>query len=539
MLENLETVFNRIAIRKDYCDIDHVAWQFIRFAKDEQAENITKFSRQMVSKVPKDAVETIYYQIARDCTRQEWDYLYKNFTSNKVTMGEALIAECLKAQDLDTITKLEMELETREATNVLRFIDYEWFTQNYYNVISALKLDIEHATFRDRLHTLIQEKRGDLFRLFYDKIETNSRPSHLYLLHAVRCKDQETLDFLDCDKTYQDIASLDSGRKMRFARQIIHDAHNYDISIVKRLFDQYKKHGLVYHGNVILERVVSGHHMEFFQHYLDSGEKIYETQAAELVGICLKNNYTKFLDLILSTQDPALYNHINRRDMEEAVRSNHVQALQSLYQHGTPSKTNMIIQNARSVEMLEFLRSKGYEMPEDRRKMITDHRPFAYRRYVEDYYLYKDLKQRKLDLTKEDLEFLSTLPLSNLRKVQTLPSGIKGRGITIAALAGHFDIVVLAAAKHKYDGQFSHVDLLTEDRNLKCRPIDALMANEQADALLDPIMWQKNQTNLENIWMTIPSHARPKLEHLYKNCLEVNSLQSKKSARKRPALKRR
>ena len=449
------------------------------------------------------------------------------------------------------MTQKNGQFSFSDLNNFFRNVDYQDFVKNHDFYLHQPMLNIERDTeeFNTYLSELIKMNRGDLFRFFTDTPERKCG-NIFYLYYAIKYHDADTIQHLLCPAIYKKFAALEDEPRRRQIKQTLEKLIPFSPNLAAELLKGLHGAGALKNASFFTNflETVERQGLNFIKAYYECGYEIDKRVIPELIAKAASLGDEDTMDFLAQQfPDPFKNNSIQARYILSALRQNHVACFKKLFDLGyIPDLEQKFVQDnifsATSVDMIEFMLGKGYPLPQDQEKMVASRKNYFVRSFLERQYLYQELNQKKPGFSDQDISFLKQQDLAHLRKYQTLPSGRKGRGITLASLAGEFNIVANAAARHKYPAPFNWKDLHGFDDKLKMRPIDCLMAYNQGHLVFNPAIWKDDTEMLEKIWESIiPRERKSVYQKAYQNCKNLMFFKTtppeaapKKTIRRRP-----
>lgn len=524
MSDTIKNFFNAHAGKEPADKKNAVVQMFMQQIETGDHDGVTALSRALCPHFEEDDQAEIVYQLVKNTKDEQWDIFYKNSYASIVSLKSTVVTLAFEDKNIDALKRITPNDQQSSIPKYLSKIDVEWFKENYTEIEAVLDIKVQTPAFQDTLYYFIKEDRLDVLKVFLPQIPSFKRRYENLFYNALKERNQEAIEYFLTDATFKNLAKQDHKVRYNCTKSIFKEAQEFEESesLCMRIFEKMHTHG-VFKGlanHIDFDKIIRKNQIDFVGLYLNCGYKIHPISAASYVGICAARNYTDMMRLILSTQDHASFNNdFNMDYFKTAVLRDHLECVKMLHDAGLTKRYSIGFENARSIEMLEYLRTQGYDFPADKKRMMTGGRSYKYKAYIDRQYRYKDIRENLLTLAKEDKEYLGNLSLARLRKPQTLPSGIKGRGITLAAMGGMFEHVKLAAARHQHPMPLRAQDLIIEDPQLKRRPIEVLIATDTVTALFEPLVWQNDIKNFEIFWQAaIPEELKDKYQNLYQSC---------------------
>lgn len=531
MENSIENIFNGLSASSDKDaristhHIQSIVEYIQALADQNQLNEIRTTFQKMSSKLKTDDQAEIVYQCAKISTDNQWQAISKNFSASYVVYRDDVIATALYHKDLKALDRIPFESEMPNFTTRLEKIDAQWLKNNMSEIETALDVDFGDLRLINSMHRLIETGRHDVFQVLFENIPQEKRRYQMAFLQALKSHDTQASEYFLTPKTFKFYAGMETSLRYKNMRVLFKEAQGFDENIAMKMFQGFHDHGAIKSQLTLpdIEKMVHLRQRDFLKQFVDLGYIVRGNLAIDLSFICARNNEPEMQKLLLAPLDGNPYQQYDYslREFSRAIRNDNLECVKIAHDTGLSTFHKNLIQHCASVEMYEYMTGIGYELPNDRRLMVTDSRPYSYKALIERQYLYRDLRADPLELNERDIQYLKGLTFANLRKVHSLPSGVRGRGMTLAAKSGRFDVVIAAALKHTHNAPFALNDLYKEDRNLKCRLIDVLIATEQAGAMFEPLLWRNRTEEMEKAWRAIPREEKSKYEKSYKNALNA------------------
>jgi len=436
----------------------------------------------------------------------------KNMTDKKLTI--------LKAQDLNTFFK---------SVSFDNFIKH----QDFYLNQPMLDIDIQSQEFTDYLPELIKIGRGDLFRHFAD---TTAKRTHnkLNLYYAIRAQDTETVKSLMCDDVYKVYAALSRDERSKLVRYTLRDMVKMDLDLAAQLMRDYHRHGVTdkVYTDIDWGYIAKAQNLNFIKAYHECGNTFCDTYRHETIFQAARQNRMDIMDYFGSRMEKPLKDCSPHQNLVfDTLVADNVECYKRLYEFGYDPKLeegskHHMLRSARSLEMTEFMRSVGYEMPEKKKDFTATRMTARFSMYLDRYYLYQNIQNMQDKLPADTIDALKKQDLAVLRKIQSPGAGLHGRGITLATLGGAFNIVARAAKRHHHPAPFDIRDLFRYDEKLKLKPFDILMARDQGHFLFKPDLWNFDKEKMAYVWGLIPDEKKSIYEADYKSGLNIIHVRS-------------
>tara|TARA_B100000686_G_C16803614_1_gene988126 strand:- start:1726 stop:3090 length:1365 start_codon:yes stop_codon:yes gene_type:complete len=426
-------------------------------------------------------------------------------------------------------------LKVQDLNHFFKNVDLDNFIKNqdFYLNQPYIDVDINSEEFKDYLTELLKIGRGDLFRHFADTTEKRTH-NKLNLYYAIKSRDPQTVKALMVDDVYEVYAALSRDERSKLVRYTLRELIKMDLDLAAQLMRDYHRHGVsdkVY-TDIDWGYIAKAQNLNFIKAYHDCGNTFGDAYREETIFQAARQNRMDVMDYFASRMEKPLANCSPHQNLVfDILVADNVDCYKRLYEFGYDPKLeegfkDHMLRSARSVEMAEFMRSVGYKMPDDKSGFTATRKTAHFDSYLNRYYLYQDICGRKDNVTNQDLKALAGQDLAVLRKPQTLPSGMKGRGITLATLAGAFNIVAQAAKRHHHPAPFDMRDLFCYDDKLKFKPFDVLMARDEGHHLFKPDLWGFDKEKVNYVWKLIPAEKKQRYKADHQNALKIINARS-------------